>query len=276
MEQKRVIAIHDISGFGKCSLTVALPIISACGIECAAIPTAVLSTHTGGFKDYTFRDLTDDILPFAKHWKAENITADTFYTGYLGSIKQVGIVKQAIDMLKTGNSLVVVDPAMADNGRLYSGFSEDFPAAMLSLCGLADVIVPNITEAALLVGKEFKTAPHTKEYIEDLLTKLNNLTGAAVVLTGVDFGEGTLGAAIYDQKIHYVLEPKIPHFYHGTGDVFASVLTAALTNGKKLYDATALAAEFVSLSIQKTIEQNPERTYGVNFESALPILAKNI
>lgn len=270
MSQKRVVAIHDISCFGKCSLTVALPILSACGVECSVIPTAVLSTHTGGFSGYTFRDLTDDILPVASHWRKEGITADAFYTGYLGSAKQAQIVKRTIEMLRTEESTIIVDPAMADFGRLYEGFDSDFPLAMLSLCEGADIIVPNITEACLLTGIDYKEPPYSEEYIEKLIKRTAELTGAAVVLTGVCFDESRIGAAIYEKdELRYALTRKIPAIYHGTGDVFASAMVGALLNDRSLQAAVQIAVNFTRESIEKTVEENPEREYGVNFESAI-------
>ncbi len=275
MSQKRVVAIHDISCFGKCSLTVALPIISACGVECSVIPTAVLSTHTGGFTGYTFRDLTDDIIEVAAHWRKEGLTADAFYTGYLGSAKQAEIVKGTIEMLRTEESMIIVDPAMADFGKLYAGFDSDFPLAMLSLCQGADIIVPNITEACLLTGMEYKEAPYSEEYIETLIERTALLTGADIVLTGVCFDDSRIGAAIYEKgELRYALTRKIPVVYHGTGDVFASAMTGALLNDRSLQAAVQIAVNFTRECIEKTLEENPEREYGVNFESAISDLFK--
>lgn len=275
MSQKRVVAIHDISCFGKCSLTVALPILSACGVECSVIPTAVLSTHTGGFSGYTFRDLTEDILPVASHWRKEGITSDVFYTGYLGSKEQAEIVGRTIEMLKTDASIVIVDPAMADHGQLYKGFDSDFPVAMLSLCVGADIIVPNVTEACLLTGIEYCPPPYSEEYIENLITAAGRVTGASVVLTGVCFDESRIGAAILEKgEIRYALTRKIPVMYHGTGDVFASAMVGAIMNDRSLQAAVQIAVNFTRECIEKTLAENPEREYGVNFESALSGLFK--
>ncbi|MBR7071629.1 MAG: bifunctional hydroxymethylpyrimidine kinase/phosphomethylpyrimidine kinase, partial [Clostridia bacterium] len=189
MLQKRVAAIHDISCFGKCSLTVALPVLSAAGFETPVIPTAVLSTHTGGFSGYTFRDLTEDILPVAEHWKKENIQVDAVYTGYLGSKEQVGLVKSAISLIQTPNTKIFVDPVMADNGKLYGGFPNDFPKEMLQLCKMADMITPNITEACFMLGIPYRDGPYTKAYIDDLIHQLAEITHGLIVLTGVWFEE---------------------------------------------------------------------------------------
>ncbi len=274
MSQKRIAAIHDISGLGKCSLTVALPLCSAAGIETSVIPTAVLSTHTGGFTDYTFRDLTDDIMPIAEHWNTLGLEFSAVYTGYLGSARQIDIVAKAIELIKNDGTLVICDPAMADNGSLYKGFEPDFPRKMLSLCKKADVIVPNITEAVLMLNERFKEGPYTKEYIEDLVQRLHNKTGAAVVLTGVYFDDKRLGAACFDGKqISYAMQEKLPSLYHGTGDVFASVLTSALVGGRNLLPATEIAVKFTWDCIKYTME-NENYRYGVNFESQIPNLIK--
>jgi pyridoxine kinase len=161
--QKRVAAIHDISCFGRCSLTVALPIISSAGIECAVVPTAVLSTHTGGIDGYTFHDLTDEIMPIAKHWKSLDLEFDAIYTGYLGSFHQLDIVSSLFDLLGSNDTLKVVDPVMADNGVLYKSFPADFPKGMRKLCAKADIIVPNITEAVLMLDEPYQEGPYTAD-----------------------------------------------------------------------------------------------------------------
>lgn len=273
--QKRVAAIHDISCFGKCSLTVALPIISAAGIECSVIPTAVLSTHTGGFSGYTFRDLTDDIMPVAKHWKKEGLKFDAVYTGYLGSIEQIDLVCSAIDTFGDSNTQIIVDPVMADHGKLYSGFPADFPKQMRRLCAKADVITPNITEAALMTDMPFMQPPHSREYIEKLVSALGDITNGKIVLTGVCFDNENVGAACFDgQKTEYVFAPLVDAAYHGTGDVFTSTLICALFNGKSLKDSAYIAAQFTRGCIKLTKEKYPEMKYGVNFEAQTPELLK--
>ncbi len=269
--QKRVAAIHDISGFGKCSLTVALPIISAAGVETAVIPTAVLSTHTGGFKDFTFRDLTDDILPIAKHWKAEGIRFDAIYTGYLGSFRQIDLVCEIIEILRDEDTLVVVDPVMADHGKLYTIFPEDFPQGMKKLCSIADIVMPNLTEACLMLGEEYKEGVFTEEYVEKILTGLKNLGAKLPILTGVYFDSENLGAAcLEDGEIKYAFAPRVDAMYHGTGDVFGSALVGAVMNGLSTVDAMKVAAEYTGGCIYRTKHFQPERTYGVDFENELP------
>ena len=275
MLQKRVAAIHDISCFGKCSLTVALPILSAAGIETPVIPTAVLSTHTGGFSGYTFRDLTDDIMPVAKHWKKENITVDAVYSGYLGSKEQIGLVMDAIKEMKNDNTIVVVDPVMADNGKLYGGFAPDFPMEMRKLCETADIITPNITEATFMLGMPYKDGPYDEDYINSVLSGLSKMTSGSIVLTGVFFDDKSIGAVCFDGKeTSYAFSERIPTSYHGTGDVFSSTLVSAIMNKKSLKEATQVAVDFTCACIKHTYENYPYMKYGVNFEAQLPALMK--
>ncbi len=275
MTQKRAAAIHDISCFGKCSLTVALPIISAAGVETAVIPTAVLSTHTGGFKDYTFRDLSEDIVPIARHWKSENITVDAVYSGYLCSKYQIYLVMEAAHLISRKDTKFICDPVMGDNGKLYGGFEKDYPEYMLKLCAAADIITPNITEAALMLGIDFKEPPYTEDYINILLEGLYLKTRSNIVLTGVCFDERKIGAAVYDgESKAYVFADRLDAAYHGTGDIFASTLTAALLNDRSLKAAAQIAANFTYACIKKTMESNSDMRYGVNFESQIPNLIK--
>lgn len=279
MGQKRVAAIHDISCFGKCSLTVALPVISAAGIETAAIPTAVLSTHTADiFKNFTFRDLTDDLLGIAKHWNTMSLHFDAIYTGYLGSIEQIDIVAQMIDLIKSDDTKIIIDPVMADHGKLYTCFSKDFPKAMARLCSKADVIIPNMTEAAFLLGEDYAQGPYTQEYCDGLAQRLCKTLGAKqAVVTGVYFDDKKLGAACFDgNKTEFVMNERIEKLYHGTGDVFGSALVAALVRGQPLKAATKTAVDFTCASIKRTINENPKREYGVNFEGELPLLIKKL
>lgn len=277
--QKRVAAIHDLSGFGKCSLTVALPILSAAGIETSALPTAILSTHTGGISGYTYRDLTEDMRPVMKHWKSLDIKFDAIYTGFLGSFEQLDIVKDFFDAFRQEDNLILVDPVMGDNGELYTVFTREFAAGMRMLCQKADIIVPNLTEAALLLDEPFHPGPYTHAYIESLLRKLGALGPQKVVLTGVYFKEDELGAATYDRTtdtIDYVFTQKIPGYYHGTGDVFASALLSALLNDFSLIDAAAIAVHFTTDSIQRTYKAKTDYRFGVNFEQSFPDFLKEL
>lgn len=270
--QRRVVAIHDISCFGRCSLTVALPIISAAGVETAVIPTAVLSTHTGGFTGFTYRDLTEDIQPIVEHWKTLDLKFDAVYTGFLGSFEQIDIVARVFDSISDRNTLIVVDPVMADNGKLYTIFPNDFPAGMKKLCAKADVIIPNITEATLMLNEEYTEGPYDKEYIESLLKRLGNIGAEKVVLTGVYFNDSELGAACYDSatgEIDYAFSKRIEGYYHGTGDVFGSALVGALMNSKSLKESIRIAVDLTAGSIRRTKDAGTDIRFGVNFEQGL-------
>ena len=275
---KRIITVQDISCVGKCSLTVALPVISAMGVEACVLPTAVLSTHTA-FKGFTFRDLTGDITAITQHWQQEKIGFDAIYTGYLGSLEQINLMHQLIKDFGGGSTRVIVDPCMADNGSLYSGFTPDFAKAMAGLCSQTDVIVPNLTEASFLLGQPYVASGYTKEYIEGLVQKLAGLGARRVVLKGVSFDEKKIGIASYDsdsQKTIWYFHEKMPQNFHGTGDIFASVLTGALVRGFSLDKACRLAADFVVEAIKATLSHKDYNWYGVDFESALPFLISQL
>ncbi|MBR6517702.1 MAG: pyridoxamine kinase [Bacilli bacterium] len=271
---KKILTIQDISCVGQCSLTVALPIISAMGIETAIIPSAVLSTHTGGFSGYTFRDLTEDLPLISNHWQKEKITFDGIYTGYIGSTKQIEYIKDIIDAFKQNNLVVVVDPAMADHGKLYYGFDDEFVGKMRTLIEKADYIVPNITEACFLTNTPY-FEKYTKEDIEKLLIKLSELGPNHVVLTGISFDENKLGVAMYDKttnEFKYYFNERVPLLFHGTGDIFASSFFGAIINGLDMYEASKVAVDFTLEAIKHTIDDANEHWYGVHFEKALPYL----
>lgn len=277
--QKRVAAIHDISGIGKCSLTAAIPILSAAGIEAAVMPTAVLSTHTGDMKGYTYRDLTDDLVPFAEHWKSLGVSFDGIYSGFLGSTRQVDIVCGFIDDFRTENTVVIVDPAMADGGKMYKTFDDSFAKEMLCLCKKADIIVPNITEAAFLLGMEYKEAPHTKEYIESLLEGLLELGPSKVVLTGVSFNDKDIGCAVKCKDVEetvYFTSDKYSGIYYGTGDIFASALTGAYLQGKDIFKSAEIALDFTCGAIKRTFEAGTDTRLGVNFEQGIADYIKRL
>ena len=269
---KRILTIQDVSCLGQCSLTVALPIISAFGIEASVIPTAVLSTHTA-FDSFTFCDLTEELPKIENKWINQNLKFDGFYTGYIGSIKQIEYIANIMDSCKKDKSLNVVDPCMADHGKLYAGFSTDFPKEMLKLCKKADVIVPNLTEACLLLGVEYKN--YLQAELEELVKKLSDITSASVVLTGVSFSDNELGCLVYNIKtknIHYYFTEKIPVFFHGTGDCFASSFFGALVKGYSLEEASDIACEFTYRAVKETINDAKEHWYGVHFEKVLGYL----
>lgn len=275
---KRIVTIQDISCFGKCSLTVALPIISAMGVEAAILPTAVLSTHTGGFKNFTFRDLSEDIPKIFNHWESENIKFDAVYTGYLGSFEQIDLMKEFIDK-KPQDTLAFVDPAMADNGNLYPGFTPEFAKHMATLCAKADIIVPNLTEASFMLGIDYVESGYDKAYIEDVLKKLTVLGAKKAVLTGVSFDPDKLGVAMYDSEndeFFYYFTDKIDAKFHGTGDIFSSVCVGAIMRGKSLKNALEIAADYTVECIKLTMPDRDKHWYGVEFERAIPYLVKRL
>ncbi len=274
-DYRRILTVQDISCVGQCSLTVALPILSAAGVETAVLPSAVLSTHTGGFTGYTFRDLTDDMPKIREHWIKENISFSAIYTGYLGSAKQIEYVKDlARDVLDEGSPLIV-DPAMADNGKLYYGFDSAFVAEMKRLCESADIILPNITEASLLTG-----LPYLETYCKDYIASLNDaLDGGGkrtVILTGVGFEKGVTGVSVRrNGKDFYYPHKRIEPGSHGTGDVFASAFVGALVRGKSAEDAAVIAADFTLSCIEET-QKHPGHVYGAAFEPKLGTLAARL
>lgn len=275
--QKRVLAIHDLCCVGKCSLTVAVPVLSAAGLEACAMPTAMFSAHTA-FPSFTFRDLTEDLLPMAEEVKKQGIGFDAIYTGYLGTAAQTQTVEKIIDLFKTEKTCVLVDPVMGDGGSLYRNLTKDFPIGMLRLSGKAAVITPNVTEAALLLGLPYLPPPHTQAYIEGLLRGLCEKTGAAVVITGVSFQETEIGCALLSPgngEIRYAMNSRENRTCHGTGDIFASVLCAALLGGQPLYSAVCTAEKFVAEAIRNT-DTKPENWYGVRFEDLLSTLPERI
>lgn len=252
-----------------------MPIISACGIETCILPSAVLSTHTGGFTGYTFRDLTDDAPLIAEHWKREGILFDALYTGYLGSKKQIEIVKDIRRNLLTDDAVTIIDPACADNGKLYAGFSNDFIDEARSLVSVADVVLPNITEASMLVGAEYK-AKYDREYVVELCDRLIDLGAKKVVLTGVGFDDESTGVFVKSKdKEYYYKHKKIGGGYHGTGDVYASAFCGLSVGGKSAEDAARLAADFTVKAIENTVGDDNHK-YGVKFEKSLDFLIKNV
>lgn len=274
MSYKRVLTIQDISCVGQCSLTVALPILSACGLETAILPSAVLSTHTAGFSGFTVRDLTDDIPAINKHWQKENIKFECIYTGYLGSTKQIGYVRDIFATSSTSDCVKIVDPAMADNGKLYPAFNMDYVGGMKTLCSDADIIIPNITEACFLTGIEYKET-YDKDYILSLITGLRKITDASIVITGVGYREGKTGVVVYSDNYQYYEHDKISKSSHGTGDVYASAFVGAYMNGISLIDSAEIAADYTRECIEKTIDDE-NHWYGVKFELVLPDLIKNL
>lgn len=270
---KRVAAIHDISGLGKCSLTVALPVISATGVECACIPTALLSTHTGEFTGFTFHDLTGEMLPIARHWKSTGAEFDGIYSGYLASASQAETLSQVIDLLANDGTKIVVDPVMADNGLYYSNLGEEMCAAFRGLCQRAHVITPNVTEAAFLTGVPYSPGPHGGDYIDRLMEGLTHICRGVIAITGIRPDEKSIGVAAFDPAGGERILSIRPHalgVFYGTGDIFASAFAALLVRGAELHDALETSLSLVADCISRTVLLNTPRRFGVDFETALP------
>ncbi len=271
MEQKRIVTIQDLSCFGKCSLGVALPVISALGVETVALPTAVLSTHTGEFKNYTFCELTDEMSKITNHWDSLNIKFDAVYVGYLGSVSQIEVVEKFLDRFVDDDTIVFVDPVMADNGRLYDGFNQEFVDGMKKLCRRANIICPNVTEACLLVGEEY-TDLFDETHIKNVLKKLSKLCNTSII-TSVCYTENLCGAvAMSDGKIEEAFRERIKGHFYGAGDLFASAFIGEYTKTCDLKEALNLSADFVTESINKTLDEKEKYWYGLKFEQALNVL----
>lgn len=275
MNYKRILTIQDISCVGQCSMTVALPIISACGVETSVLPSAVLSTHTAGFSGYTFRDLSDDMPAIGQHWEKENIKFAAVYTGYLGSVKQVDYVLDIMDKTLEADGERIVDPAMADNGVLYPGFDTEYVNAMKKLCFSADIILPNITEACMLTDYEYRTE-YDEAYITALLERLSECGAKKIVLTGVSYNNDTTGVVVYENHtMSYYRHIKYAKSCHGTGDVYASAFVGAYMNGHSLFDSASIAADY-TIECMKNTQGDSGHWYGVKFETALKALIERI
>lgn len=270
---KRVLTIQDISCLGKCSLTIALPVISALGSEAVILPTALLSTHTM-FDGFTVKDLTDQIEPITSHWKKEGVKFDAIYTGYLGTAEQIDMVKEIFRDFRDENTLVFVDPVMADNGKLYPVFDMDYARKNVELCAEADIIVPNITEGSFMTGMDYREE-YDESYIREMLMRLNDLGSRITVLTGVSFGKGKTGFMGYDRdadEFFTFQNDKIDVTFHGTGDLFSSTCVGEIMKGRDWRDAMRIAADYTAHTIEVTMQDPDKPWYGVDFETTLPYL----
>ena len=271
MPYKRILTVQDISCFGQCSGTVALPVLSACGLETCIIPSAVLSTHTGGFKNYTFRDLTEDIPAIESHWKELGITFDAIYVGYLGNHEQIDDVKEMFSSLLVPGGKIIVDPAMGDNGVLYSGFDSTHVEEMKKLCYDAHALLHNITEACLLTDTPYREI-HDEAFVKELVEKLGVFGAKNIVLTGVCPSHEETGVAIMSEgELTFYMHHRINKVFMGTGDVYSAVVAGAWVRGRDFKWSAQLAADFTLKCIDKTFS-DPDHWYGVKFERALPYL----
>ncbi|MGI6071781.1 MAG: pyridoxamine kinase [Lachnospiraceae bacterium] len=280
MSYNRVLTIQDVSCLGQCSGTVALPIISACGQECCIIPSAVLSTHTAGFTNFTVTNLAEEIPGIRKHWEKEGLQFDCIYTGYLGSVEHIDYVKDMFESRIRKGGLIVVDPAMADHGSLYYGFDMEYVENMKILCSMADIVLPNITEACFLTGMEYKTK-YDESYVRALIEKLQKLGAKSVALTSVSYEKGRTGVTVsrdgnYSYYEHeYLCTEEKPSGWHGTGDIYSSAFVGAVLCGKTYEQAAVIAADYVMDCIKATID-TPEHWYGVRFETQIGRLAEMV
>jgi pyridoxine kinase len=269
-ETIKILTIQDISCYGQCSITVALPIVSAFGIETAILPSAVLSTHTAGFEGFTVRDLTEDLPEIRKHWESEGIYFDAIYTGFIASAEQLDYIKDIIDSRLKPGGLVFVDPAMADHGEFYNGFDQEFADKMGELCKLGDYILPNTTEACYILHKPWKEE-FTREEMLEMANELSQFTKRHVILKGDTSEEGKLGMIVLDKEdssCEIVYNDKIDYVSHGTGDVFASAFVGSTMRGKTPTQAAQIAGEFTKRAIEKTVGDETHK-YGVKFEQVI-------
>jgi len=269
---KRVVSIQDISCIGKCSQTVALPIISSMGVETAVLPTSILSTHTA-FKNFTFKNLVEELEKIIKHWKEEDFKFDVIYIGYTGTEEILDFVLKFIDTFKTKENIVIFDPAMADHGKVYAGISKSAIEKMKEVCKKADIIKPNLTESSLFLREEYKEK-YSIEEVKEMAKKLKILGSKSIVITGVE-DSGKMGAIGFDGINYYSnFEKKYDVSFHGTGDIFTSALTGSIVQGKSFKQAINIATKFTTECVRLTYEDVNGTKYGVNFEQAIPYLIK--
>ena len=269
MKNPKILTVQDISCYGQCSITVALPILSAFGYETAILPSAILSTHTSGFKNFTVHDLSDELPKIINHWNNEGIKYDALYSAYLGEVRHIDMVLQMREQLLNKDGLFLVDPVMGDNGKLYPAFKNDYVVAMRRLIKEADIIIPNLTEASFLADIPYQEQ-YDEQYILSILKKLKSMGPKTVVLTGVRYEKDTIGVAIYDDNGYQYFKHKLlPVSYHGTGDIYSSAFLGSYLRNRDILKASKIAASFVVKCIENTID-DPDHRYGVKFE---PVLA---
>ena len=269
--QKRILAVHDISCLGRCSLTVALPILSAMGFETTILPTSILSTHTGGFEGYTYRDLSEDMNPIVDHWAALGLQFDAIFTGWMGTHRHIENLNHILECFSADTTLIV-DPVMGDNGKLYATLDQPYVQAMRRYCARADVLMPNITEAALLTGMDYPYPGYDRQWVQDMLMRLLDIGAQTAILTGVSLSPDRIGAAALSQdskELIYTDQPYIPGMWHGAGDVFASVLTGACLNDTAPQHALREAVDFTARCIRRTQAAGTDERLGLQFEPEL-------
>jgi pyridoxine kinase len=274
----KIAALHDLSCLGRCALTVIIPTLSVMGYQVIPVPTALLSTHTGGFTGFTFLDLTEEMRGILAHFNRAEIRFDMLYTGYFGSVEQLSLVSEAKASLLAEGGSTLVDPVLGDGGKLYSIYDDRFVRAMRDFVRGADIITPNLTEAAFLLERPYYPHP-TEEEVKELLIGLHALGAKKVVITGVSFEGNSLGAAAYDSEtgeISYAFTDRINGIFHGTGDIFGSSLVASILNGKTLSESIRIAMDYTYRAIVRTMEAGTDLRFGVQFERELPFLMREL
>lgn len=269
MSTPRIAAIHDLSCFGRCSLTIALPVLSAMGCQCCPLPTALLSAHTG-FPGNTFLDLAAEMGRIAEHWAAMDLQFDAIYSGFLGSADQVDTVARFFDTFKKSDTAVIVDPVMGDHGTAYRTCTPELCRGMRVLAENSDVITPNLTEAALLLDRPYEEIRQSDAY--EVVRRLSLGGRRSVVLTGYSSESGQTGALCFDRdsgESKAVQTPREPQDFSGTGDLFASVLAGGVAKGVPLFQAAQAAADFVRDCIARTLAEGLTEQDGVDFEPLL-------
>lgn len=280
IKQPRVLVIQDISASCRISLNVAVPILSCLNNGVSVLPTALLSTHTGVyFSDYTFLDLTDEIRKIIHHWKSLELQFDGILVGYLGSIEQIELVRQIKEMFLKPDGVMVLDPVMGDNGFLYPGFDYAYVSEMRKLCREVDVLIPNMTEASFLLESAYQPGIHSEKQIEHTLKELANLNRQQVILTGVSFEKGKVGAASYqagNADISYASGKHYPGQFDGAGDLFSSTIAGLIFQKKSLTFTIETAVTYMNRVIARTLNSGAELRFGVQFETDLSYLIKQL
>lgn len=276
---KRIIAVHDLSGYGRCALTVVLPILAAMGTRACPLPTAYLSAHTGfpTVGKPVFLDLTAQMRPTLAHWDALNAQFDGFYSGFLGSAEQIDLLLAHLPRLRREGFLALVDPVMGDGGKSYRTYTPEMCRKMALLAEEADVITPNLTEAAILLGEKYDPSP-TRQTAQKWLKALSGKGKRSVILTGVSAGEGTIGAAVFDRnggEISFPQAALVPGQFAGTGDIFSSVVMGEMLGGASVSAAAKRAVDFVSRVAERTHAAGGDPIEGAHFEPLLGQLTKD-
>lgn len=273
MENKKIVTIQDISCYGQCSITVALPILSAYGFETAILPSAILSTHTAGFKNFTVLDLSLELQKIIKHWQDEKLSFDVLYSGYLGDLSHFEIIKGLKKNILKSDGLFILDPVMGDKGKLYPAFDNNYVNKMKDILSITDIILPNLTEACFLTDTIYKE-DYDQEYILDIINKLQALGAKKIILTGIGYKPDRTGIVLYDGKYQYFEHEKLAQSYHGTGDIYSSTFIGIYLKTNDLFYAAKMAGLFVLDCIKNTIGDS-SHPYGVKFEPLLvPFIKK--